>query len=190
MNQNEIDFFERQFGLNELEHFGVKGMRWGIRRDRDYDQSSSRPSGSGDTKKKIKKTASKTVATTKSIGRGLSSAARSTARGSRKVASIFKKNKDKKVSKTDLSKMSDADLQALVNRIALEQRYDSLVNGNSSGSGGSGGSGGSNKKKSDSLISKVLKKQAERQINTMLNSFIDPQVSSMLKKMGKTAITK
>lgn len=187
MNQNEIDFFERQFGLNELEHFGVKGMRWGIRRDRDYSPSSSRPSGSGDTKKKIKKTASKTVATTKSIGRGLSRAARSTARGSRKVASIFKKNKDKKVSKTDLSKMSDADLQALVNRIALEQRYDSLVNGNS---GGSGGSGGSNKKKSDSLISKVLKKQAERQINTMLNSFIDPQVSSMLKKMGKTAITK
>ena len=187
MNQNEIDFFERQFGLNELEHFGVKGMRWGIRRDRDYGPSSSRPSGSGDTKKKIKKTTSKTVATTKSIGRGLSRAARSTARGSRKVASIFKKNKDKKVSKTDLSKMSDADLQALVNRISLEQRYDSLVNGNSSGSGGSGGS---NKKKSDSLISKVLKKQAERQINTMLNSFIDPQVSSMLKKMGKTAITK
>ena len=88
---------------NELMHYGVKGMKWGIRK-KNYTTSDL---------KKYKghvETASKIVDKQKEV--------------SKKQAS---KAHRKKV-ENDLSKMSDQELRDIVNRMNMEERYKQVMN--------------------------------------------------------------
>lgn len=98
---------------NELIHYGVKGMRWGVRR--------SRVSSTGSTQKlstkdynDIKKGVDETKKTVSAI-------------------STYRDNKQKKQAAKnatkglDLNKMSDKELREAVNRMNMEQQYVSLV---------------------------------------------------------------
>lgn len=98
---------------NELIHYGVKGMRWGVRK--------SRVSSTGSTQKltakdynDIKKGVDETKKTVSAI---------STYRDTKQRKQAVK-NATKNV---DLSKMSDRELREAVNRMNMEQQYVSLV---------------------------------------------------------------
>jgi hypothetical protein len=82
---------------NTLTHFGIKGMKWGVRRT---DDQLARDKGRIET-------ASSMVKEAKNINNS--------------VSNIRSTSKSK-----DLSKMSDAELRAQVNRMNLEQQYSQL----------------------------------------------------------------
>jgi hypothetical protein len=93
------DFLKAQdLGGSKLEHFGVRGMKWGIRRS-DTSQGSSSSSSSSNKS-----------------GEGLTDAAR--AAHTMKV--IMSSNK------SGISKVSDADLAHLNHRLSLEKRFSEL----------------------------------------------------------------
>lgn len=90
---------------NEIYHHGIKGMKWGVRRDN--------PSGSVDlqkTKKKVEAT-STIVNESQNINRNVS------------------KRKQKKLQKQELARahtMTDQELRERVNRLNMEQQYARL----------------------------------------------------------------
>ena len=88
---------------NELMHYGVKGMKWGIRKKNYTTSDLKKYKGHVDT-------ASKIVDKQKEV--------------SKKQAS---KAHRKKV-ENDLSKMSDQELRDIVNRMNMEERYKQVMN--------------------------------------------------------------
>lgn len=88
---------------NELTHYGVKGMKWGIRKKNYTTSDLKKYKGHVDT-------ASKIVDKQKEV--------------SKKQAS---KAHRKKV-ENDLSKMSDQELRDIVNRMNMEERYKQVMN--------------------------------------------------------------
>ena len=97
-----------------LIHYGVKGMRWGVRR--------SRPSGSvGSVLSKVRK------ATPNQIGKAKSTVdegAKITKEGSNIAKSVGNIRKTRK--SEDPSKLSDTELKSRIDRMTLEQRYTTL----------------------------------------------------------------
>lgn len=94
-----------QYNDNELYHYGVKGMKWGVRRT---------PEQLGyDLKKAKKKTeaASTVVRETQNI---------------RSQTSKIKSNKSRKQARAEASKMTDQELRERVNRLNMEQQYANL----------------------------------------------------------------
>lgn len=97
---------------DELYHYGVKGMKWGIRRT---------PAQLGhDVSKRAKKVGSAVGSTLKKAGSSTISAIKS-----RQAA---KKNSKelKKIRKKPLSEMSDDELRKTIQRMQLEQQYANL----------------------------------------------------------------
>lgn len=95
---------------DELQHHGVKGMRWGVRKDR----GSSGSSIGAKVAKGIKSaSSSKRVRSARNTYRNLT--------GSRKSAAL------KKYRSKNIDGMSDKDLQKAVNRMNLERQYRQLT---------------------------------------------------------------
>lgn len=101
-----------------LQHYGVKGMKWGVRRNRNNASTGSSTNRmTANDYRKIKKTvdiASTTIDSGKRI------------RGD--VKKLKSKSKTKEKTYDDLSKMSDKELREVVNRLNMEERYKQVMN--------------------------------------------------------------
>lgn len=116
---------------NELFHYGIKGMHWGIRRFQNPDGSYTTAGrarynvgGYRGTKKskQVKGTGSK-LRTGKLIADDSANLSRQSANMLRKSAA---KSRNKMRKQTDLSRMSDQELRDWVNRGNLERQYRQL----------------------------------------------------------------
>lgn len=118
-----------------LEHYGIKGMRWGVRRDN--------PSGKSGGSSKNKKTKPKTVKTPASKDRRKSAekidlvlpsgrvvkSVRNTRTNNARARSTESINKDKidsLIKEFGLSSLSNKDLKAYAERVELEARVNKL----------------------------------------------------------------
>lgn len=96
---------------DELKHYGIKGMKWGVRRFQNSDGSltaDGRKRYSGDNLKDIQK----------QVNQG-----KTVVEGVKKTrAKAAEKQTEKKI-RDDLSKLSDQELRDIVNRLNMEERY-------------------------------------------------------------------
>ena len=100
---------------NELQHHGVKGQKWGVRRFQNSDGSltnEGRRRYSSDDFKDAKKKIDKG----KEVVDGATKA---------KKKAVEKQHEQK--IKKDLSEMSDQELRAIVNRLNMEERYTQVM---------------------------------------------------------------
>ena len=98
----------------ELIHYGVKGMKWGIRKDR-----------SSSTGSKTQKLTAKDYS---DIKKGIDDTNRSVSSYSNYRANKQKRKAVKNATKgIDLDSMSDKELREVVNRMNMEQQYVNLV---------------------------------------------------------------
>lgn len=96
---------------NDLMHYGVRGMKWGVRRSRVHGPQPARSRMTADDYRSIKKT----IDTSNSVVNETS-----------RIRGEVKRKKQK--NKTyDLSNMSDKELREVVNRMNMEQQYSNLM---------------------------------------------------------------
>ena len=99
----------------ELKHYGIKGMKWGVRRFQNSDGSLTSEGrkryGSGDLKEAQKKV---------DKGKAMVDGVKKTR------VKAAEKQHEKKI-KDDLSKMSDQELRDIVNRLNMEERYTQVM---------------------------------------------------------------
>lgn len=92
-------------------HYGVRGMKWGVRRNRVHGPQPARSRMTADDYRSIKKT----IDTSNSVVNETS-----------RIRGEVKRKKQKQ--KTyDLSNMSDKELREVVNRMNMEQQYSNLM---------------------------------------------------------------
>ena len=97
--------------VDELKHYGIKGMKWGVRRFQNSDGSltaDGKKRYSGDNLKDIQKQVNQ--------GKNVVDGVKKTR------AKAAEKQTEKKI-RDDLSKMSDRELRDIVNRLNMEERY-------------------------------------------------------------------
>ena len=109
-----------------IKHHGVKGMKWGIRRtDAQLGKGGGRPQGP-----KPQKTADDYKKMKKSVD-----TANSYVESGKKAKKAYDTKQSNKQIKEDLSKMSDKELQQIVNRLNMEERYTAVMNSRQTASG-------------------------------------------------------
>ena len=106
---------------DELYHYGVPGMKWGVRR-----QSGSRSKGGSKNKNGINKQRSNT-STLKKYQK-LTEASSKLSNELRNVNNNSMRSSAKRRKKLDLSSMSDNDLRSKINRAILEKQYNDIYN--------------------------------------------------------------
>lgn len=113
---------------NELMHWGVKGMRWGIRRYQNKDGSLT-PAG----KKRYDKEMGKLKAEEKILkNRQKTQNKLNKLEAKRKEVEALRKSKpiskesEKKTTKRSIKDLSDDELRTIVNRLQLERQYSTL----------------------------------------------------------------
>lgn len=97
--------------VDALQHHGVKGMKWGIRRYQNKDGSLT-PAG----KKRAAKLKEEYTSLT----------GKRTIRSKTSSKKVEEKKEDSTPKKKSVKEMSDAELNAAVNRLRLEQQYSQL----------------------------------------------------------------
>lgn len=100
-----------------IKHHGVKGMRWGVRKDR-YGQPTKKKRGYDKTTANYGKT--------KDILNSSSSIAREGGKTIDAIDGMRERSASKKVRK-GLASMTDAELKAKVNRLNMEKQYSDLT---------------------------------------------------------------
>lgn len=120
-----MNFYTPPTRPDELHHHGIMGMKWGVRR---YQNADGSYTAAG------RERYGKAVDTAFKPGKdGKASNVEKIARSSNDIVNEVKKtrnaSKKKKSDKkySDLSKMSDAELNKLINRLSQEKRYRDLV---------------------------------------------------------------
>lgn len=120
--------------VNELSHYGIKGMKWGVRRSQaTLDRLAGRtPSkkrkkssdrvGSGNTAKKIGKKAGKAAGTLAKNATKKVSEARAKRKRNKAVERANEAAKSKKI-----SQMSNEELKSHIDRLTLEKKYNELT---------------------------------------------------------------
>ena len=109
---------------NELQHFGIKGMKWGVRRYQNKDGSLT-PAG----KKRYDESGEKKESTVEDYKESLKKA-QSADKVLQGVRDVVNKADDvayaKKV-RNELTQMTDKELQQAVNRLNMEERYSQVM---------------------------------------------------------------
>ena len=96
---------------DELKHYGIKGMKWGVRRFQNSDGSLT-----ADGKKRYSEDNLKDIQKQVNQGKNVVDGVKKT------KAKAAEKRTEKKI-KDDLSQMSDKELRDIVNRLNMEERY-------------------------------------------------------------------
>lgn len=115
---------------NYIQHHGTKGMKWGVRRNRTQTSGMSGGSGSGQHGPKPARTADdyknmkKKVDTTNDI-----------VETGKKVKVTATKSHAETKARNDAKNMSDKELQQVVNRLNMEERYTQVMNTRATNSG-------------------------------------------------------
>ena len=118
MNNKQTTFVKVQDG-DTLTHYGVLGMKWGVRKDRrgsDY--------GSYLEPYRKKRLSSEKVGSARTVSNEGSNITSEGVRITKAVGNIRSANKT-----VDLSKMTDDELKILVARMNLEQQYANIASG-------------------------------------------------------------
>ena len=100
---------------DELKHYGIKGMKWGVRRFQNSDGSltaDGKKRYSGDNLKDIQK----------QVNQG-----KNVVDGVKKTRTKAAEKRTEKKIKDDLSQMSDKELRDIVNRLNMEERYTQVM---------------------------------------------------------------
>ena len=100
---------------DELKHYGIKGMKWGVRRFQNSDGSltaDGKKRYSGDNLKDIQK----------QVNQG-----KNVVDGVKKTKTKAAEKQHEKKIKSDLSQMSDKELRDIVNRLNMEERYTQVM---------------------------------------------------------------
>ena len=100
---------------DELKHYGIKGMKWGVRRFQNSDGSltaDGKKRYSGDDLKDIQK----------QVNQG-----KNVVDGVKKTRTKAAEKQHEKKIKSDLSQMSDKELRDIVNRLNMEERYTQVM---------------------------------------------------------------
>ena len=145
-----------------LTHYGVLGMKWGVRKQR------PRSSGS-------RGTSSKSVSTGLKAVQSKLSSAKTKAKRRKSIQAV---NKQKKIDKktNNPKKMSDAELHKRIERLELEKQYKTLKSGDFS--------------KGKKVLENILSKSAEN-IGTQLMTYVFGESTNsfyrwLMKQAGKT----
>lgn len=113
---------------NELQHHGIKGQKWGVRRYQNKDGSLT-PEGKKKygSKEKFEEQYPKDKAKAVSaVGKGAKNVKEASDKVKNKIDAKAKAENLAKI-KRDVSKMSDAELREVVNRLNMEERYTQVM---------------------------------------------------------------
>ena len=173
--------------LEILEHHGIKGMRWGVRRSRGSDGTV----GGSDNAARARKAAAGTARGAGKVARGAGKAAVVTGRAGKKVASKANaarknRNAEKKIREVArrggvvrTSSLSDEQLKSLVSRMSLEQQYAKLT-------------AQPEKKKNAGVqfVKGLVIAQGKRQATAIFNKKTDERVAELLKTSAAKKVVK
>lgn len=110
-----------------IQHYGIKGMKWGVRRN--YTDNST--GGTYGPKPPKKRTSVEDLKSTKKIIDNTSDTINQTKKINNEINNMksdSRKKKNQAQIKYDLDSMSDKELQQVVNRLNMEERYSSVMN--------------------------------------------------------------
>lgn len=122
--------------MNELYHYGVKGMRWGVRRyqnkdgtltskgQKRYERDQRENSGKKKGNKVGQADPNRWVREDLERGKRLTDATSQLTNNTKRMVDTSMKNQKKQ--KMDLSKMSDKEMRDAINRAFLEKQYNDM----------------------------------------------------------------
>lgn len=141
---------------DELQHHGIKGMKWGVRRTQ---AQLGHKTSSGTGKKKTSKSSGSVTKTLKKTGKKVSSLY-SKNKASRQSKKAAKEAAEQSKKKKSISEMSDAELRAQIDRLNLERQYKQLVAANNP-----------NKGRGKQFVSNVLERSGEQLATQVTNHY-------------------